>query len=83
VRDACELLVRKMARFMMHTLLQILLSSVDLGDLLVQELVTLLADGHDLLASNAELGDLIQNLLGDLGGTLVLCEGVGVVQGVI
>lgn len=68
---------------MMHTLLEILFSSVDLGDLLVQELVALLADGHDLLASDAELGNLIQNLLGDLGGTLVLCEGIRVVQGVI
>lgn len=68
---------------MMHTLLEILLSSIDLGDLLVQELVALLADGHDLLASNAELGHLSQNLLGDLGGTLVLCEGIRVVQGVI
>lgn len=60
-----------------------LLSSVDLSNLLVQQLVALLANGHDLLASNAELGDRIQNLLGDLGGTLVLCEGIGVVQGVI
>ncbi len=68
---------------MVHTLLQILLSSVDLGDFLVQELVALLADSHDLLASNAELGHLSQNLLGDLGGTLVLCECIRVVQGVI
>ena len=68
---------------MMHTLLEILLSPVDLGDLLVQELVALLADGHDLLASDAELGNLIQNLLGDLGGTLILCESIRVIQSVI
>jgi hypothetical protein len=68
---------------MMHTLLEILFSSVDLGDLLVQELVALLADGHDLLASDAELGNLIQNLLGDLGGTLILCESIRVIQSVI
>jgi len=67
----------------MHTLLEILFSSVDLGDLLVQELVALLADGHDLLASDAELGNLIQNLLGDLGGTLILCESIRVIQSVI
>ena len=68
---------------MMHTLLEILFSSVDLGDLLVQELVALLADGHDLLASNAELGHGIQDLLGDLGGTLILCESIRVIQSVI
>jgi hypothetical protein len=68
---------------MMHTLLEILFSSVDFGDLLVQELVALLADGHDLLASDAELGNLIQNLLGDLGGTLILCESIRVIQSVI
>ena len=67
----------------MHTLLEILFSSVDFGDLLVQELVALLADGHDLLASDAELGNLIQNLLGDLGGTLILCESIRVIQSVI
>lgn len=67
----------------MHTLLEILFSSVDFGDLVVQELVALLADGHDLLASDAELGNLIQNLLGDLGGTLILCESIRVIQSVI
>lgn len=81
--DAWELLVRKVARLTTHTLLEILLSPVDLGNPLVQELVALLADGHDLLASNTELGHLSQNLLGDLGGTLVLGEGIRVVQGVI
>ena len=60
-----------------------LLSAVDLGNLFLDELVALLADGDDLLAGNAELGNLGEDLLGDLGGGLVLGEGVGVVEGVI
>jgi len=60
-----------------------LLATVDLGKLLLDELVALLADGDDLLASNAELGDLSKDLLGDLSSSLVLGESIGVVEGVI
>ena len=60
-----------------------LLSAVDLGNLFLNEFVALLADGDDLLAGDTELGNLGEDLLGDLGGGLVLGEGVRVVEGVI
>lgn len=60
-----------------------LLSSVDLGNLLLQELVTLLADAHDLVTLNAQSSDGLENLLGDLRCRLVLCEGVWVGEGVV
>ena len=60
-----------------------LLSAVDLGNLFLNELVALLADGDNLLAGDTELGNLGEDLLGDLGGGLVLGEGVGVVERVI
>lgn len=60
-----------------------LLSTVDLADLLLNQLVALVADVDNLGASNAELGDLGQDLLRDLSSGLVLGEGVGVVEGVI
>ena len=60
-----------------------LLSAVDLCDLLLEELVTLLADVYDLLASNAELGDGLEDLVGDNTGILVLGQGVWVVEGII
>ena len=65
-----------------HTL-QNLLSTVHLINLLLQNLVSLLTDGDDLLASNTQLGHSFQNLLGDGGGILVLCKGVWVVESII
>lgn len=59
------------------------LAAEDLGKLLLDQLVALLADGNYLLASDAELGDLGENLLRDLRGGLVLGKGVGVVEGVV
>lgn len=60
-----------------------LLASVDLGDLFLNELVTLLADLDNLGAGDDELGDLGQDLLGNLSGGLVLGQGIGVTQSVI
>jgi len=60
-----------------------LLSSVDLGDLLLDELVSLLADVYDLGAGNTESGNILQDLLGDLRGGLVLGKSVGVVEGIV
>lgn len=60
-----------------------LLASEDLGDLLLDELVALLADVDDLAASDAELRHLGQDLLRDLACRLVLGEGVGVVDGIV
>lgn len=60
-----------------------LLSSPDLGDLLLEQLVALAADVGDLLASDAELLDGSEDLLGDLGRGLVLGQGVRVVERVI
>lgn len=60
-----------------------LLSTPDLGNLLLEELVTLLADVNNLLASDAKVLDSSQDLLGDLGSGLVLGQGVRVVEGVI
>jgi hypothetical protein len=60
-----------------------LLSSVDLGNLFLDELVSLLADIDNLGARNNELGNLSKNLLRDLSSGLVLCEGIWVSQSVI
>lgn len=60
-----------------------LLSTIDLCDLFLQEFVTFLADGDDLLPRSAKCSDGLQNLLGDLGSALVLCEGVGVTESVV
>ena len=60
-----------------------LLSTVDFCDLFLQEFVTSLADGDDLLPSSAKCSDGLQNLLGDLSSALVLCEGVRVTEGVV
>ena len=62
---------------------QDLLSAIDLGNLLVQKLVTLLADVDDLLASNTEGSNSLENLLGDLSGALVLGKGIWVGKSVI
>jgi hypothetical protein len=59
------------------------LSSINLRDLLLQKLVTTLADRHNLRASNTELCDILQNLLGNGGGTLVLGEGIWVIESVV
>lgn len=60
-----------------------LLAAVDLGHLLLDELVALLANLDDLLAGDAEVLDSSQNPLRDLGSRLVLGQGVGVVEGVV
>lgn len=60
-----------------------LLSTPDLGDLLLKQLITLAADVGDLLASDAEVLDGSEDLLGDLGRGLVLGQGVRVVERVI
>lgn len=65
-----------------HTLCD-LLSSVNLGNLLLEELVSLLADVYDLLTSNAELGDGIEDLVGDNTSILILGKGVWVGEGVV
>lgn len=67
----------------MYVTLLNLLATPDLGNLFLEKLVTLLANVNDLLAGNAEVLDSSQNLLGDLGSSLVLGKGVGVVEGVI
>lgn len=60
-----------------------LLSSINLGHFLLQNLVTLLAYLDNLCAGNAELGDLGENLFGNLTGGLVLGQGIGVIEGVV
>lgn len=65
------------------TLGDTLLGAPNLVGLLSEELVALLANLDDLLAGNAEVLDGGENLLGDLGGGLVLGEGVRVVEGII
>lgn len=59
------------------------LSTVDLGKLLLEQLVTLLADIDNLCAGHAELRHGSQNLFGDLGSGLVLGESIRVVEGVV
>lgn len=60
-----------------------LLAAVDLGNLLLEELVTLLANLDDLSAGDAKLRDLSEDLLGDLASSLVLGQSIRVVEGVI
>lgn len=60
-----------------------LLSSIHLSNLFLQQLVSFLADSDDLLPSDTHSGNLLEDLLGDDGGTLVFCEGIRVVQGVV
>lgn len=69
---------RKLCITLLH-----LLATPDLGDLLLEELVTLLADVDNLLAGNAEVLDSSQYLLGDLGSSLVLGQSIRVIEGVI
>lgn len=60
-----------------------LLSTVDLCDLLLQELVTSLADCDDLLSGSAKSSNGLQDLLGDLSSALVLGEGIRVIESVV
>lgn len=60
-----------------------LLSTVDLGNLLLEQLVALLADIDNLCAGHAELRHSGQDLFGDLGRGLVLGESIRVVEGVV
>ena len=60
-----------------------LLSAVDLGELLLDQLVALLADVDNLGTGHAEVRHGSQDLFGDLGGGLVLGESIGVVEGVV
>lgn len=60
-----------------------LLATVNLSKFLLDELVSLFAKIDDLGTGDAELGHVGQDLLGDLGGRLVLGEGVGVVEGIV
>lgn len=60
-----------------------LLSSVNLCDLFLEKLVTLLANGHNFLTSHTQGSNILQNLLGDCSSILVFGEGVGVVERVI
>ena len=60
-----------------------LLSLVDLRGLGLQKLITLRAKAEDGSAGNSQLGHLDQNLMGDDGGILVLCKGIGVVDCVV
>lgn len=60
-----------------------LLSTPDLANFLFEKLVALLANVDNLLASNTEVLDSGENLLGDLSRRLVLGQGVGVVEGVV
>lgn len=55
----------------------------DLGNFLLNELVALLADLDNLGAGNAELGYIGKDLLGNLGGRLVLGDGIRVVESVV
>jgi hypothetical protein len=74
--------------------------AVDLGDFLVKQLVTLLADLDNLLSLQTQsytrtvslrdsktrgrhTAHSLENLVGDLGGGLVLGQGVRVVEGVV
>ena len=57
--------------------------AIDLSDLFFDDLVSLLADGDDLLAGDAELRDGGKNLLRDGGCSLPFCEVVWVRQSVV
>ena len=65
-----------------HTLWD-LLATVNLLNLLLQKLVTLLADCHNLLSSNTESRDRLQDLLGNLSSIFVFGQSVRVVQRVV
>lgn len=60
-----------------------LLAAVNLGNLLLEQLVALLADVDNLSARDAELRHGSQDLLADLGGGLVLGQSIRVAQRVI
>lgn len=58
-------------------------SAVDLGELILNKLVSLLADGDDLLARDTELGYGGKDLLGNTRSHSVLGESVWVRQRVV
>jgi hypothetical protein len=60
-----------------------LLATVNLLNLLLQKLVTLLADCHNLLSSNTKSRDCLQDLLRNLGSIFVFGQSVRVVQGIV
>lgn len=60
-----------------------LLAPVHLGNLLLEQLVTLFADGHNLLARHAELRHSIEHFVRDLGCVLVLGQRIGVGESVV
>ena len=85
VRDAWNMSVDLVSVCQMlgqHTLGD-LLSSVNLCNLLLEDLVSLLADVYDLLTSNAELGDGLEDLVRDGASILVLGKGIWVGESVI
>jgi hypothetical protein len=59
------------------------LATEDLANFFLNQLVALLAYFHNFGARNAEFLDVGEDLLRDLGCSLVLGEGVGVVEGVV
>jgi hypothetical protein len=60
-----------------------LLSTVDFGKLLLEQLVTLLADIDNLGAGHDELRHSGEDLFGDLGRGLILGQSIRVVEGVV
>jgi hypothetical protein len=60
-----------------------LLATINLLNLLLQKLITLLADCHNLLSSNTKSRDCLQDLLRYLGSIFVFGQSVRVVQGIV
>lgn len=60
-----------------------LLSTPNLANLLLEELVALLANVDNFLAGKTQVLDSSENPFGNLGRRLVLGQGVGVIKGVI
>jgi len=60
-----------------------LLSTINLLNLLLQKLVALLADCHNLLSSNTQSRDCFQDLLRNLGSIFVFGKSVRIVQGIV
>ena len=61
----------------------VLSRAIHLAHLFLDNLVTLLADGNDLLAGHTELRDGRENLLGDGSCRLPFCKVVRVTQGIV
>ena len=60
-----------------------LLPSVDFCNLFVQKLVAFLTYCHNLFARNAQLSNVLKNLLRDGSGTFVLGEGIWIIERVV